>query len=118
MNKKLTFLVILSILILINLNFGQRPPFKAPFNPDSLQIAHKNILQNTGYETQKLKWNLKNTIGTSLILSCGILAYFLDDKADENYSRYLKTGDLQKMDKFYKNTKKYDRYKGLSYIGI
>lgn len=111
--------IALTLIIAFNLCFGQfafRLPEKK--DDDSLKIAHKDVLLNTGYKPQKLRWNLTRTIGTSLMISFGVLSYYLDEQADKNYARYLETGDLEKMKKYYKKTKKYDRYKGISYIGI
>ncbi|HMA62610.1 MAG TPA: hypothetical protein VKP78_08170 [bacterium] len=111
-------LILIIVALFYGMIMGQNPPYKDSKPDDSLKIAHKGILLNDGYREQKFKWNITRTIGTTLMLSFGALSYYLDQEADDNYSRYLETGDLNKMDDYYKKAKRYDRLKGISYIGV
>lgn len=111
-------LILIILIIFSGLIPAQNPPFKNNRSDDSLKITHKEILTNDGYKEQKFKWNMTRTIGTTLMLSFGALSYYLDREADDNYSRYLETGDLDKMDDYYNKAKRYDRLKGVSYIGV
>ena len=111
-------LILIILIIFSGLIPAQNPPFKNNRSDDSLKIAHKEILTNDGYREQKFKWNMTRTIGTTLMISFGALSYYLDQEADDNYSRYLETGDLDKMDDYYNKAKRYDRLKGVSYIGV
>ena len=114
--------IIFSIFILCSLGFSQ---VAIPYRSNSkgnLKIHHKEILLKDKYNNRKneqtLNWNLSKTIGSSLMLSCGILYYYFDHQADNNYEKYLDTGNISEMHNYYRKTKKYDKYKRLSWIGI
>ena len=110
--KKIIFIAILTTYL-----FGQ-PPFKSERVTSDLKIHHKQVLLKDNYNSSKLKWKKENTIGTILMLSCGALSYYFNEEADKYYSRYLETGNRNKMNSFYDKTKKYDNYKYLSYLGL
>jgi len=108
------------ILIFFSICFSQNFEANLPLlgNNNKLKIHHKNVLLSNQYGKNRINWNLKKTIGTSLMISCSILAYYCDDQADKYYSRYLATGDIDKMNDYYDKTEKFDNYKNLAYVGI
>lgn len=119
MSGKKIKIVILSSLIFVYLCQAQyQTDLQSGSTRDSLKIYHKDVLLNNKYTPQKFEWNSTLTLGTALMVSSGILSYYLDERADEYYSRYLKTGNFEKMDQYYDKAQKYDSFKGIAYIGI
>ena len=108
-------------IILIILSYGLGAQFSGneqPLNNTELEIPHQEFLLKNDYNTPEFKWNKKNTIGTTLMISFGALAYYFQDRADDNYSKYLEAENISEMNKYYDETKKFDRYSRISYIGI
>jgi hypothetical protein len=85
---------------------------------DTLKIAYKKTLVNESYKAQKLGWNKKRIIGTAAIITFGALAYYYHQQANESYLKYKKSGDLTKMNAYYRQTERYDMVKGISGVGI
>ena len=114
------------IFIIIVFSYGIGAQFPLPnnsINPQStnsnkLKIHHKEIILKNDYNKPRLKWDFKNTIGTTLMISGSILAYYWQEKAADNYAKYLVSGNIAEMNNYYSKSKKFDRYSRLSCIGI
>ncbi len=110
--------VIVLLLVTVSLSHGQMWENESTLKIDTLKIAYKEILKNESYQAEKLSWNKKRIIGTALMISFGALAFYYHKKADDSYSKYLESGHIPTMKNYFKNTQRFDRYKGYAFIGI
>lgn len=85
---------------------------------DTLKIVYKDVLNNDSYNAQKLAWNKKRIIGTTLMLGFGVLTYYYHQKAESSYSSYLNSGSISHMNAHFERAEKFDKLKGLAGIGI
>ena len=112
--SRLFFLVIL----MMSVSFGQLKEPNYVIQKDSLKIQYKEVLQSEDFKHEKINWDKNNTIGTLISLGFGYMTYYYNNKANNYYSKYKKTGNLKKMNNYWDKTKKYDQLKGMCYIGF
>lgn len=85
---------------------------------DTVEIVYKEILQNKSYKTPKLTWNTKRLVGTSMMVTFGVLTYYYHQQADDAFSRYKRSGSISEMNSYFKKAEKFDTFKGAASIGI
>lgn len=93
-------------------------------SPQSQLIALEPIrLSENGEDNNSFAYSLFHTrIKSKFLFLTGSvvshwLAFYFKNLADENYTRYLTTGNPQLMQKYWDNTQKYDRWSDIS-LGV
>jgi hypothetical protein len=56
--------------------------------------------------------------GATAALVTGALAFYLKKRANDNYDKYLKTGDSEQFSQYYDDANRYDNYFRLSFVGF
>ncbi len=81
--------------------------------PDNVPAANLNL----DFFEPRNKKNRKSTfwLTAGLTAASSALAFYLRDKADSKYDRYLRTGEPNAMKKYYNEARKYDKFAGAAF---
>ncbi len=90
--------------------FGQAPNSVSAIQPDTLTT------RTPTYGVHYSKQDLYR--GISLVLVSGAAAWHFHHAADRAYERYLREGDLTRINSHYNRARTYDRYTSTAYLGV
>lgn len=93
-------------------------PFQNLSVEDSLSVQNPEILRIRPAEAHGLTINRSGMLGVSIMLACGALSIYYHNEAEHSYERYLVSGDLELMDKWYQQAVKFDRLTGWCFAGF
>ncbi|MEE4312742.1 MAG: hypothetical protein V2J62_12845 [candidate division KSB1 bacterium] len=81
-----------------------------------LQAIMKSELNEGGRDVHF--WQRKGTLAALLFtIGAGVSTVYFNGKAEESYDKYLSSGDPGKMDQFFKDAERYDKYSNIS-LGV
>jgi hypothetical protein len=90
--------------------FGQATDSISVIQPDTLTI------QSPSSHLDYSKRDLYS--GISLVLVSSVAAWQFHHTADRAYERYLREGNLARIDSHYNRARTYDRYTSAAYLGV
>jgi len=98
-------------------------PFSIPLSEltgNHLDVRLKEVMKSdlNGRGNGNYFWQRKGTLAALIFtIGAGVTTVYFNGKAEESYDKYLVAGDPTKMDQYFKDAERYDKYSHIS-LGV